>query len=58
MKINGVMSEQAKLELLFLVNGTMALLRKYYLQETNMTLDQMKDFLKQKLRWLFDTYKK
>ncbi len=58
MKINGVTSEQAKLELLFLVNGTMALLRKYYLQETNMTLDQMKDFLKQKLRWLFDTYKK
>jgi AcrR family transcriptional regulator len=58
MKINGVTSEQAKLELLFLVNGTMALLRKYYLQETNLTLGQMKDFLKQKLRWLFDTYKK
>lgn len=58
MHANGVESEEAELELLFLLNGTMALLRKYYLHETDLTLEQMRTFLKQKLRWLFEKYKK
>lgn len=53
---NGIKSQEAELELLFLMNGAMALLRKYYLHETNLTLEQIRDFLKKKLRWLFESY--
>lgn len=58
MRSNKIEDENAELELLFLTNGTMALLRKYYLGEVNLSLEQIRDFLKKKLRWLFDCYKK
>lgn len=54
MRSNKIEDENAELELLFLTNGTMALLRKYYLGEVNLSLEQIKDYLKTKLRWLFD----
>ena len=53
---NGIKNSEAELELLFLINGAMALVRKYYLHETNLSLEQIRDFLKTKLRWLFDNY--
>ena len=55
---NKIDDEAAELELLFLTNGAMALLRKYYLGEVDLSLGQIRDFLKKKLRWLFDCYKK
>lgn len=58
MHSNKIEDEAAELELLFLTNGTMALLRKYYLGEVNLSLEQIRDFLKKKLHWLFDCYKK
>lgn len=58
MRSNKIEDEAAELELLFLTNGTMALLRKYYLGEVNLSLEQIRDFLKKKLHWLFDCYKK
>lgn len=58
MTSNGINNQEAELELLFLINGAMSLLRKYYLHETDLSLEQIRDFLKQKLRWLFDCYKK
>lgn len=56
MRNNGIEDEKAELELLFLTNGAMAILRKYYLGEIDLTLDQIRDYLKTKLRWLFDCY--
>ncbi len=56
MRSNKIEDENAELELLFLTNGTMALLRKYYLGEVNLSLEQIRDFLKKKLRWLFDSF--
>ena len=57
MHLNKIKSKEAKLELLFLTNGTMALLRKYYQGETDLSLDQIKEYLKNKLCWLFDRYR-
>ncbi len=57
MRLNKIESKEARLELLFLANGTMAVLRKYFTGETELTLDQIKDYLKSKLCWLFDRYK-
>ena len=56
MRSNKIEDENAELELLFLTNGTMALLRKYYLGEVDLSLEQIRDFLKKKLRWLFDSF--
>lgn len=53
---NGIKSQEAELELLFLINGAMTLLRKYYLHETDLTLEQIRGFLKKKLRWLFKNF--
>lgn len=58
MRNNKIEDKNAELELLFLTNGTMALLRKYYLGEVDLSLEQIRNFLKKKLRWLFDCYKK
>lgn len=56
MRSNGIEDEKAELELLFLTNGTMAILRKYYLGEIDLTLSQIKNYLISKLRWLFNSY--
>lgn len=53
---NKIDDKDTELELLFLTNGTMALLRKYYLGETDLSLDQIKEFLKAKLHWLFERH--
>lgn len=56
MHSNGIEDQKAELELLFLTNGTMAILRKYYLDEIDLTLAQIRDYLILKLRWLFNSY--
>jgi AcrR family transcriptional regulator len=56
MHSNGIVDQKAELELLFLTNGTMAILRKYYLGEIDLTLPQIRDYLISKLRWLFNSY--
>ena len=55
---DGVVGKNIELELLFLTNGTIAMLRKYYQGEINLTLDEIRDYLKTKIRWLFDHYEK
>ena len=56
MHSNGIEDQKAELELLFLTNGTMAILRKYYLDEIDLTLTQIRDYLILKLRCLFNSY--
>ena len=54
---DGISSKEVELELLFLVNGTIAVLRKYYQGEIHLSLDEIRDFLKVKIRWLFSRYR-
>ena len=53
---NGVHDKNAEFELLFLTNGTFAIVRKYYRGEVGMTLPEICDYLKTKLRSMFDKY--
>ncbi len=56
MRANGVNSKDAKIELLFLINGTIAIIRKYYRSEISLSLDEIREYLKDKLRELFEKY--
>ena len=45
-------------ELLILVSGTFAIVRKYYRNEVSVTLDDIRAYLSNKLRVLFEQYVK
>ena len=56
MRRSGVENKQIELELLFAIDGAIAIVRKYYRQEVALSLDEIRDYLKGKLRWLFEHY--
>lgn len=58
MHSNGIEGKDIELELLILTNGTIATVRKYYRGEISQTLDEIRDYLKYKLYWIFENYKK
>ncbi len=58
MRAIGVDYEAAELELLFLTNGTIAIVRKYYRGEVSLSLVEIRDYLKNKLRWMLKKYQK
>lgn len=53
---NGVHDKAAEFEILFLTNGAFAIIRKYYRGEVDMTLPEICDYLKSKLRSMFNEY--
>lgn len=52
----GITSKDAATEALFLTNGTIAVVRKYFQGEVQMSLDDVRDFLKRKLHWMLENY--
>ncbi len=53
---SGVNDESAKMELLFTTNGAIAIVRKHYRGEIDLTLDEIRDYLKAKIGWMFRKY--
>lgn len=51
---NGIESKAVEMDLLFTINGAIAIVRKYYRNETSLTLDEIRDFLKEKIGAVFD----
>lgn len=51
---NGINSKAIEMDLLFTINGAIAIARRYYRNETNLTLDEIRDFLKEKIGAVFD----
>ena len=49
---NGINGKETDLDLLLLTSGAIAIVRKYYQGKTQLTLDEIRDYLKQKLRHL------
>jgi len=52
----GVTAKSAKTELLFTVSGATAIVSKYYRGEISLTLDEIGDYLKAKIGWMFRKY--
>jgi len=52
----GVTDKKAEIELLFTVNGAIAIVRKHYRGEIDMSLDDIRDYLKAKLDWMYRKY--
>lgn len=50
---NGIYDKKAETELLFTTTGAIAIVRKYYRGEVDLTLTEIRDYLKAKIRWLF-----
>lgn len=53
---SGVTDKKAKTELLFTTNGALAIVRKYYRGEIDMPLDEIRDYLKDKITWMYRKY--
>lgn len=53
---NGVTDKSAELELLFTINGAIAIVRKHYRGEIELSLDEIRDYLKSKIGWMFKKY--
>ena len=53
---SGVTDEKAKTELLFTTNGALAIVRKHYRGEIDMPLDEIRDYLKDKITWMYRKY--
>ena len=53
---DGVHDKSAETELLFTTNGAIAIVRKYYRGEIDLTLDEIRDYLKAKIGWMFRKY--
>ncbi|MBR3176707.1 TetR family transcriptional regulator [Candidatus Saccharibacteria bacterium] len=53
---NGVTDKSAELELLFTTNGAIAIVRKHYRGEIRLSLDDIRDYLKAKIGWMFRKY--
>ena len=54
----GIHDKNAEFELLILTNGTFAIIRKYYRNEITVKLDDIRNYLNQKLRDMFVRYVK
>ena len=54
----GIHDKNAEFELLILTNGAFAIIRKYYRNEITVKLDDIRDYLNQKLRDMFVRYVK
>ena len=54
----GIHDKNAEFELLILTNGTFAIIRKYYRNEITVKLDDIRNYLNQKLRDIFVRYVK
>jgi predicted phosphodiesterase len=50
---NGIYDKKAETELLFTTTGAIAIVRNYYRGEVDLTLTEIRDYLKAKIRWLF-----
>lgn len=57
MRINGIDNNEAKLELLITINGVIAVVRKHYRGEIDLSLDEIRDHLKAKIGFMFTRYK-
>ena len=53
LKKNGIKDKNIETELLFTSNGAIAIVRKYYRGEINLTLDDIRDYLKAKISLMF-----
>jgi AcrR family transcriptional regulator len=53
---DGVTDKNAELELLFTTHGALAIVRKHYRGEINLSLDDIRDYLKSKIGWMFRRY--
>ena len=49
----GVEDKNAEMELICTVNGAIAMVRKYYRGEVESSLEEIRDYLKAKIEWLF-----
>lgn len=52
---NGIDNKAVELDLLFLINGAVAIVRRYYRKEVDLSLDEIRDYLKEKIRGLFSS---
>jgi len=53
---SGVNDKEAEMELLVTTSGALAIVRKYYRGEIELTLDEIRDYLKAKIGWMFRKY--
>lgn len=53
---DGINDKEAELELLFTTNGAIAIVRKYYRGDANLSLEEIRDYLKARLGWIFNKY--
>ena len=53
---DGINDKEAELELLFTTNGAIAIVRKYYHGDANLSLEEIRDYLKARLGWIFNKY--
>ena len=56
MHSDGVCHKEAELELLFTINGAIAIVRKYFRKEVSLSLEEIRDYLKARLGWIFREY--
>lgn len=52
----GITDKNAELELLITTNGALAIVRKHYRNEIDVSLEEIRDYLKAKLGWMFKEY--
>ena len=53
LKKNGVLDKNTEMDMLFIINGTAAVVRKYYRNEIDITLEEIRDYLKEKVSHFF-----
>ena len=53
---DGINDKEAEFELLFTINGAIAIVRKYYHGEADLSLEEIRDYLKARLGWIFNKY--
>lgn len=58
MREKGIDDKNAEFGLLILASGTFAILRKYYRNEVSVTLEDIRDYLNNELRAIFEQYVK
>ena len=56
LRASGVNNKEAATELLFTTNGAIAIVRKHYRGEIDLSLDEIRDYLKAKIGWMFRKY--
>lgn len=53
LKKNGILDKNTEMDMLFIINGTAAIIRKYYRNEIDITLEEIRDYLKEKVSHFF-----